>query len=115
MGHGVALLYAAMILAGASLGLLWVGRRQAETPRPPSNSTGQAPPAGAGTDEGADAGFPIADYDHLWVTQIVPLLVDLDAEELVVVDARERTGRHRDAILDAVAGEQGARGRRLGP
>ncbi|CAN5770756.1 hypothetical protein BH10ACT1_BH10ACT1_31700 [soil metagenome] len=47
--------------------------------------------------------FPIAEYDTLWVAQIVPLLAELDDQELGVVEARERGGRHRAAVLDAVA------------
>ena len=47
--------------------------------------------------------FPIAVYDSLWVSQIVPLIAELDLDELATVEARERGGRHRAAVLDAVA------------
>lgn len=126
IGHGVALLYAAMALAVASLVLLWAGRRQAETPSPapgrgavtpaaPSRRSAETPPTRDRTDDEADVGFPIADYDHLWVTQITPLLVDLDVDELAAVDVRERAGRQRDAILTAVARQRTARGPHLSP
>lgn len=52
--------------------------------------------------------FPIADYDTLWVSQIVPLVAQLDEDELAVVEARERGGRHRAAVLDAVADARAA-------
>ena len=52
------------------------------------------------------AAFPIADYDHLWSTQIIPLLAELDVDELAMVEARERGGRHRSGVIDAVRDER---------
>ncbi|QXC62262.1 hypothetical protein KSP35_05500 [Aquihabitans sp. G128] len=53
--------------------------------------------------------FPIAEYDTLWVSQIVPLLAQLEPDELSVVEARERGGRHRAAVLDAIAAHREGR------
>jgi hypothetical protein len=50
-------------------------------------------------DAGDDELFPIADYDELRVNQIIPLLPELDDDELVVVAARERAGNGRNSIL----------------
>ena len=43
--------------------------------------------------------FPIADYDDLRVNQILPLLPELDDDELAVVADRERSGSGRYSIL----------------
>jgi hypothetical protein len=56
----------------------------------------------------ADDGFPIEDYDQLLVSEIVPLLPELDLEELDAVRAREEDGKARASILrriDALAEE----------
>ena len=55
-----------------------------------------------------DDGFPIEDYDQLLVSEIVPLLPELDLEELDEVRAREEGGKARASILrriDALAAE----------
>jgi hypothetical protein len=55
-----------------------------------------------------DDGFPIEDYDQLLVSEIVPLLPELDLEELDIVRAREEDGKARASILrriDALAEE----------
>lgn len=120
---GFTLIYAAMGFAVLSMLLLtaarWIGsapdQAGSDAPDPlPVPATGEAradavgevvlrePPVQA--DEGAGLPiFPIADYDSLWVSQIVPLVAELDRDELDVVDARERGGRHRAAVLDAIA------------
>jgi hypothetical protein len=62
-----------------------------------------ARPSAAGDD-----GFPIEDYDQLLVSEIVPLLPELDLEELDQVRAREEGGKARASILrriDGLAGE----------
>lgn len=64
-----------------------------------------APAPAAGGDEAVPV-FPIADYDTLWVAQILPLVAELEPDELAIVEARERGGRHRGAILDAIAGRR---------
>jgi hypothetical protein len=50
-----------------------------------------------------DVDFPIADYDDLTVAQILPLLPQLYADEIGVVEAREQGGKARPAILDKLA------------
>jgi len=46
-----------------------------------------------------EAPFPIADYDELRVVEILPLLDELDREELVEVRDREAAGRGRVTVL----------------
>jgi hypothetical protein len=46
-----------------------------------------------------DYDFPIAEYDELRVAEILPLLPELDADELVVVREREQGGKARATIL----------------
>lgn len=46
--------------------------------------------------------FPIADYDDLRVAEIVPLLRQLDPEELEMVRSRERQGAGRTTILKRI-------------
>ena len=55
----------------------------------------QVAAAAAATDEM----FPIADYEDLSVGEIVPLLPKLYADEIDVVEARERSGKKRRQIL----------------
>lgn len=120
---GDALIYAAMACAVVSIVLLQLGTRlqRPRNPEPdavPSSDLLVEPrpaaPGGAVPDETADAEgpvadvsaferFPIADYDALWVSQIVPLVAALDADALAVVEARERRGRARSAVLEAIA------------
>jgi hypothetical protein len=60
-----------------------------------------------------DDGFPIEDYDQLLVSEIVPLLPELDLDELDQVRGREEDGKARASILrriDALADELGAGG-----
>ena len=47
--------------------------------------------------------FPIADYDELSVPQILPLLPELYADEVDVVEARERSGKGRVEVLGRLA------------
>src|SRR3546814_19355811 len=53
--------------------------------------------------EGEEVEFPIADYDTLTASQILPLLPQLYADELPVVEARERATKARPEILDRLA------------
>jgi hypothetical protein len=60
--------------------------------------------AGAGSEyapseSDGDYDFPIAEYDELRVAEILPLLPELDAEELRTVRAREESGKARATIL----------------
>ena len=50
-------------------------------------------------DEEAGAFFPIADYDDLSVSQIVPLLPQLELDELEDVKAREQAGANRTTLI----------------
>lgn len=52
-----------------------------------------APPSGA---------FPIPNYDELGEAELIPMLDDLDADQLEVVADREEAGQNRDAVLDAI-------------
>ena len=56
---------------------------------------------GAAGEEEID--FPIADYDDLTVAQILPLLPQLYADEIGVVEERERSTKARPSILDKLA------------
>jgi ABC-type branched-subunit amino acid transport system ATPase component len=46
--------------------------------------------------------FPIEGYDQLVVAEIVPLLPELDDEELVAVLLREQKGANRAAIVNRI-------------
>jgi hypothetical protein len=87
--------------------------------RPSARDTGVGepmPPAPVGrfdedryedeSDEGAphlpeyeDLEFPIADYDELRVAEILPLLEELEPDEIEVVRDREMSGRNRAVVL----------------
>jgi hypothetical protein len=58
--------------------------------------------AGAGAPPPGEEEFPIADYDDLRVNEIVPLLPELDDDELELVREREEDGRARAGILDRI-------------
>ena len=60
------------------------------------------PPVPAGVSPDEDAGFPIADYDELRVSEILPLLPELDLDELEVVRDREQAGKNRSAVIDRI-------------
>ncbi|MBI2168949.1 MAG: hypothetical protein HYU28_05550 [Actinobacteria bacterium] len=57
---------------------------------------------GESEEEEAEGEFPIADYDDLKVGEIVPLLPELDDDELDVVREREASGRARASILNKI-------------
>jgi hypothetical protein len=50
----------------------------------------------------ADDEFPIADYDKLRVAEILPLLSELEPDELEQVAERERAGSNRTTVLTKV-------------
>jgi hypothetical protein len=54
-------------------------------------------------DDSDDEFFPIADYDDLKVSEIIPLLPELYSDELDVVEERERSGKARVSILGRIA------------
>ncbi len=47
----------------------------------------------------ADDDFPIEDYDELLVSEILPLLAELEVDELEVVRAKEQGGKARATLL----------------
>jgi len=47
--------------------------------------------------------FPIADYDELWVSEIVPMLAELDDDELEDVFRYEQTRAARPRVLNQIA------------
>jgi hypothetical protein len=53
--------------------------------------------------EGDEVDFPIADYDDLTAGQILPLLPQLYADEIDVVEDRERRTKSRPEILGKLA------------
>ena len=62
----------------------------------------QAERGGAGTDAAAGDAFPIPDYDRRTVSEILPLLDDLDNDQLDMVVEREKRGKNRRAVLRAI-------------
>jgi len=53
-------------------------------------------------DAGDELDFPIADYDELRVSEILPLLPELELDELDVVRERELAGKRRSAVIDRI-------------
>ncbi|MBW3575306.1 MAG: hypothetical protein KY450_10615, partial [Actinobacteria bacterium] len=58
--------------------------------------------AGPVAQSGDDDVFPIEDYDQLRVTEILPLLAELDDDELEEVEARERSRKGRVRVLNRI-------------
>ncbi|HYX44647.1 MAG TPA: hypothetical protein VE760_06350, partial [Acidimicrobiales bacterium] len=56
-------------------------------------------------------GFPIHNYDKLRATEILPMLADLDDEQLEAVRRREESGKNRFMILSRIDDEVQARSR----
>jgi hypothetical protein len=62
---------------------------------------------GAPVEEYDDLEFPIADYDELRVAEILPLLEELEPDEIEVVRHREMSSRNRGVVvrkLDELSG-----------
>ncbi len=68
----------------------------------PAPATG-GPDAGHETTGGDGVEFPIADYDELRVSELLPLLPELYADELDVVEERERATKGRSTVLNALS------------
>lgn len=116
---GALFVFTALALAVAAVALLWWARRTDPAPAS-SGDTVEAPGGppvwtdgnGAGTvatvrpppapRTARPDGFPIAAYDELWVTQIVPLVAEMEESELAAVESREREGRSRAGVLVAL-------------
>lgn len=94
-----------------------LGSASAEAPAapapPPEPATGRAAtsparPGGGSSlldlddDEDDEYLFPIADYDGLSASQIVPLLSQLEVDELAEVRAREVAGAGRETVVDEI-------------
>ena len=56
-----------------------------------------------------DDGFPIHDYEKLRATEILPMLAELDEEQLEAVRRREQGGKNRFMILSRIDDELQAR------
>jgi hypothetical protein len=70
-----------------------VARQPAARPAPRVGR--RAPPA-------ADYPFPIEDYDYLSVREILPLLPELDDQEMVEVLLYEQAGSNRGSIIKLI-------------
>lgn len=81
--------------------LLWLGARSSSPPPPGMSAPDDADGAEPEVDD--ETVFPIADYDELDVDEVVGLLPQLYSDELDVVEARERQGRARAAVLAKLA------------
>jgi hypothetical protein len=57
------------------------------------------PAAVSGSEFSPDGAFPIEDYDELLVSEILPLLPELDPDELELVRGREESGKARATLL----------------
>jgi hypothetical protein len=54
---------------------------------------------------GVEDGFPIHDYDRLRATEILPILAELDEDQLEAVRRREQAGKNRFMILSRIDDE----------
>jgi hypothetical protein len=75
----------------------------APSPAPAPKAAAKAPPPppryAASWEQDLAVEFPIADYDDLTEDEIVPLLPELDEEELDMVEERERLTKSRPTVL----------------
>ena len=69
----------------------------------PVPATAPEPATATATAVPTEADLPVADYDSLAASQVVPRLAMLDAEDLRAVQAYESAHRHRQTILNRVA------------
>ena len=124
---GLALVYPAMALAVGSMAVLQLAKRRRVSGAHLARG-GARPRLSRTADAGAAAvapttivvapsaivvdvespppdntGFPISDYEALAASQVLPLLESLDDRQLEQVAGRERAGRGRRAILEAIA------------
>ena len=104
MQDTVGLIYVSIGCSVAAAVILIIAGRSAGAERV-TTAAGPAPLPDAAT----DAGFPIANYDELLVTEVVPLLAGLSASELAVVRAREESGKARASVLRRIDTEIEAR------
>jgi hypothetical protein len=68
----------------------------------PAALVGDGRSAAAASGDGEELPFPIEDYDDLRVVEIIPLLPELDDDELAEVRAHEQTHRNRLAIIGRI-------------
>ncbi len=77
--------------------------RLAEMREPGEPEEGEAIAEMPGDAEQDEELFPIAEYDELTESEILPLLPELYDDELDVVEDRERATKNRAAVLDGLA------------
>jgi hypothetical protein len=100
----VGLIYVSIGCSVAAAVILIIAGRSAGAARV-TTAAGPAPLE----DAALDTGFPIANYDELLVTEVVPLLAGLSASELAVVRSREESGKARASVLRRIDTEIEAR------
>lgn len=71
-------------------------------PEPARHAAAASVAEGAPEAEWEEEEFPIADYDELKVSEILPLLPELDDDELELVRRREEQGKARASILNRI-------------
>jgi hypothetical protein len=91
----VGLIYVSIACSVAAAVILIIAGRSAGAARV-TTASGPAPLDASPADT---SGFPIADYDELLVTEVVPMLGALSVSELQVVRAREESGKARASVL----------------
>ena len=102
----VGLIYVSIGCSVAAAVILIIAGRSAGAARV---TTASAPAPLDDTRVPADASFPIANYDELLVTEVVPMLGALSATELRQVRAREESGKARASVLRRIDSEIAAR------
>ena len=101
----VGLIYASIACSVAAAVILIIAGRNSGAARVATTSG----PAPLDLPESASGSFPIADYDELLVTEVVPLLATLSVSELNQVRAREEGGKARASVLRRIDNEIEAR------
>jgi len=91
----------ATALAGVVLFVVHQSGHRRPSAAPPAADAGDAgaAPAAASDDVAADVAFPIAGYEELRVTEVLPLLASLDAAALAEVRRRETQTKGRATVL----------------
>jgi hypothetical protein len=101
----VGLIYASIACSVAAAVILIIAGRNSGA----AKVTTASGPAPLDLAPAASDGFPIADYDELLVTEVVPLLAGLSVAELQTVRAREEGGKARASVLRRIDSELEAR------
>lgn len=93
---------ASSFAAGVFLILTVVRDRPQLTAAAGEEAAGEEEEAEVEPGEAEEVEFPIADYDDLKVSEIVPLLPELDDDELEDVREREAAGKGRTTVLGRI-------------